>query len=118
MSEIAGAWGVFDARNFAAALLLALAAFFLLGGALAQWRFPDFYTRLHAAAPIAGLGGMLLLAALAVTAWDVRFTARLALLAGAIVFTGPVVAHLLAAGAHGAGLASAIGRLKTKMRAR
>jgi multicomponent Na+:H+ antiporter subunit G len=90
-------------------LLVALGLVFMAGGAIGLLRFPDFYTRLHAAGVSDAVGGVILIAGLAVTAWDAGMTLKLALLAGLIIALSPTIAHLAANAAHAAGLAPLAG---------
>jgi multicomponent Na+:H+ antiporter subunit G len=91
-----------------ALVLIGLLAF--AGGVLANLRFPDFFTRLHGAILAAFASGVVL-AGLAVEAWDGRIALRLLLLALLVAVLAPLRAHLLMSGAHGAGLAPKVGRL-------
>jgi multicomponent Na+:H+ antiporter subunit G len=100
-----------DAQTAIAALLLGLGLLALALAALAQYRAPDFYTRLHALSPTFTLGGALVLAALGVAVWNDQFTLRLVVLGVLIVAVAPALSHLLANAAHGAGLAPRVGRL-------
>ncbi|WP_395645353.1 monovalent cation/H(+) antiporter subunit G [Terricaulis sp.] len=97
-------------RDGVGTLLLALGLVFMLGGAIGVLRFPDFYTRLHAAGVSDAVGGVFLLLGLAVIAGDWRIALRLALLAALIVALAPTVAQLAANAAHAAGLAPLAGR--------
>lgn len=90
-------------------VLVALGLVFMAGGAIGLLRFPDFYTRLHAAGVSDAVGGVIMIAGLAVTAWDGAMTLKLALLAGLIIALAPTVAHLAANAAHAAGLAPLAG---------
>jgi multicomponent Na+:H+ antiporter subunit G len=82
----------------------------LLGAALGVLRFPDFYTRLHAANAGLALGAPLVLLGLALAAHDWGAVARLFLLAALIAVSAPVTAHVLANAAHAAGLAPMTGK--------
>lgn len=92
----------------------ALAVFGLvlaLSGVIGMLRFPDVYTRLHAAGT-ESVGAAIILFGLAVLApaWDV--SARLALLAGFVLFMGNVRSQTLANAAHTGGLAPLAGSFK------
>ncbi len=78
--------------------------FFLLGGAIGVLRFPDFYTRLHAARVSDAVGATVLLVGLAIMA-DGAVAVKLVLLAALTAALGPTLSHLLANAAHAAGLA-------------
>jgi len=103
-----------NARQIAAAVLAFAGLALTLAGAIGALRFADVYERAHAARA-AAYGAPLLLAALAVAAWDGRVTLKLALLAAALAFTGPPLAHFIAHAAHRGGVAPAA-RAKTGAR--
>lgn len=90
--------------------LCAAGVLVVLAAALGLLRFPDFYTRLHAAALMAALGAPLTLAGLAIAAWDWRVALKLGVLGVLMAVLGPAIAHILASAAHGAGLAPIAGR--------
>lgn len=85
-------------------VLLALGFAIILGGAIALLRFPDFYTRLHAAGATDGLGAVLVILALAISAGDAAMAVRLVLLAALVAVLTPTLSHLAANAAHAAGL--------------
>ncbi|WP_438749508.1 monovalent cation/H(+) antiporter subunit G [Pararhizobium sp. O133] len=84
-------------------LLLVIGSVFSLLAALGLLRFPDLYTRMHAASKAGTIGSSLLLLAAGVHALDVTILMRA--LAGFvfIVLTAPISAHLLAKATHQAG---------------
>ena len=84
-------------------LLLVVGSVFSLLAALGMLRFPDLYTRMHAASKAGTIGSGLLLLAAGVHALDVTILMRA--LAGFVFFvlTAPISAHLLAKAAHQAG---------------
>ncbi len=83
---------------------------FVVGGAIGLLRFPDFYTRIHAASVASGVGAVLVVAGLAVSAPDVSLALRLALLGALMAALNPALAHIVASAAHAAGLAPLSGR--------
>jgi multicomponent Na+:H+ antiporter subunit G len=83
---------------------------FVLGGAIGLLRFPDFYTRVHAASTTAGVGAVLVVVGLAVSAPDLSLALRLALLGALMAALNPALAHIVASAAHAAGLAPLSGR--------
>lgn len=92
-----------------AALGLAL----MLAGALGALRFPDFFTRLHAAALADGAGALVVVLGLAVVAaGDAATALRLLLLAGLLALQAPILAQLAANAAHADGLAPLTGRYR------
>lgn len=85
------------------AVLLVFGALFSLLAAIGIVRFPDLYTRMHAASKAGTVGSGLLLLAAGLHALDVAVLFRA--LAGFFFFvlTAPISAHLLAKAAHQAG---------------
>lgn len=83
---------------------------FMLGGTLGVLRFPDFYTRLHAARVADAVGATILVLGLALCTQDGAMALKLLLLAALIAALGPTLSHLLANTAHAAGLAPTVGR--------
>jgi multicomponent Na+:H+ antiporter subunit G len=86
--------------NVFAGLLILAGAFFAFVAAVGLWRFPDIYSRMHAASKAGTLGSGLVLLALAVHAGDTATVTRA--LAGIVFFllTAPISAHLLARAAY------------------
>jgi len=71
-------------------------AFFTLTGAIGAWRFPDFYTRLHAVSVCDTLGAGLVLAGLMLQGGFSLVTVKLLLMFYFMMFTGPTAVHALA----------------------
>lgn len=90
--------------DVAAGILLLLGAGFALAAAVGVLRFPDFYTRMHAASKAGTLAAMLCLIAVGISAEDVSILARAVLGVGFFLLTAPISAHLLARSAYLAGL--------------
>lgn len=86
-------------------ILLAAGAVFLVSGAVGLLRFPDFYTRTHAAGITDSAGaGLILLGLLPhVTGWEVAV--RLLIILLFLVVTAPTATHLLAHAARRDGVA-------------
>jgi multicomponent Na+:H+ antiporter subunit G len=86
--------------NITAGLLILAGAFFAFVAAAGLWRFPDIYSRMHAASKAGTLGSGLVLLAMAVHAGDTGTVTRA--LAGIAFFllTAPISAHLLAKAAY------------------
>lgn len=102
---------VLDAlRSAAGALLIAAGLAFIVGGAIGLLRFPDLYTRLHAASAADATGAVLFLVGLAMLAQDWGVVLRLGLLAALLSAAGPTFTHFVASAAHAAGLAPIAGR--------
>lgn len=83
------------------ACLLVGGIFVLIGG-LGLVRFPDFFTRLHAAGVTDTLGAWTILAGLVLQAGISQAALKLVLIWLVLVFTGPTATHALAKAAlHG-----------------
>lgn len=102
------------ARVVAGSVALVLGLAFVLIGTIGVLRFPDFYTRLHAAGVTDTLGAELMLLGLILQA-DSGFTAAKLVLIGLFLFlTSPTATHALANAAYTAGLEPLLGRLKVQ----
>ncbi|MGF1657349.1 MAG: monovalent cation/H(+) antiporter subunit G [Verrucomicrobiales bacterium] len=75
-------------------------AFFILVAALGVWRFPDFYSRVHAASKAATLGLGLMLIALIIEQPSFFLAVKALAILIFIFLTAPVAAHLLTRVAH------------------
>lgn len=87
---------------------------FVLVGAAGVIRFPDFYTRLHAAGVTDTLGAELMLLGLMIRADSIYTVAKLALIALFMFIASPTSGHALANAAYAAGLAPLLGRRSGK----
>jgi multicomponent Na+:H+ antiporter subunit G len=92
-----------------AGLLIGAGLLVMAGGALGNWRFPDFYTRLHADRVGDSAGIALVLLGLCVAAGDWTMAVKLLTLAGLVIASSPLIAQLNAHAAHAAGLAPLAG---------
>ena len=82
--------------TYASGLLLLLGVFFMLTGAVGLLRFPDFYSRMHAAGITDTLAAFLVLSGLMLAAgWSIALF-KLALIMLFIFFTSPTASHALA----------------------
>jgi len=86
-----------------AVLLLTGGSFGILGG-LGLLRFPDFYTRLHAAGVTDTLCALLIVVGLALQSGFSLLTVKLALILLFLLFTAPTASHALARAAMTDGL--------------
>jgi multicomponent Na+:H+ antiporter subunit G len=93
----------------AEALLAAPGLALMLAGAVGLLRFPDVFTRAHAALVSDALGGALVVAGLAVEVWGTSLSPRLGLLALLLLIAAPVLTHLVVAAAHAGGLSPLVG---------
>lgn len=73
-------------------------------GALGLLRFPDFYTRMHAASVTDTVGAALILLGLILQAGVTLVAAKLVMIGLLLYFTGPVAGHALAKAAMKRGL--------------
>ena len=89
--------------TYVAAGLLLIGSLLSAVAALGILRFPDVYTRLHAASKAGPLGAGLILLAVAFAAGDWAIAVRCVLGFLFLVLTSPVSAHLLARAALKAG---------------
>ncbi|MGF7160480.1 multicomponent Na+:H+ antiporter subunit G [Rhodoligotrophos appendicifer] len=86
------------------ALLLLVGAFLCLSAALGVTRFPDVYSRMHAASKAGTLGVGVLFVAVAVQFSDIDITIRALVGIAFFILTAPISAHLLARAAYWAGV--------------
>ncbi|AOS97902.1 Na(+)/H(+) antiporter subunit G [Microbulbifer aggregans] len=79
-----------------AAVMLAAGSFFMVSGAVGLLRFPDFYSRMHAASMTDTLGSYLIIGGLMLSVgWGLPLF-KLALILVFIFFTSPTAGHALA----------------------
>ena len=79
-----------------AVVLVCAGVFFLLMGAIGLLRFPDFYTRMHAAGKCDTLGSLLLLTGLACFGGIDLASVKILLIALFIFLTSPTATHAIA----------------------
>lgn len=82
--------------DFLSWILLVTGGLVLLTAAVGMLRFPDFFTRLHAASVVDTLGCMLIVLGLILQAGFSLVTIKLLLIVFFILFTTPAAAHALA----------------------
>lgn len=82
--------------TYVAAVLLLVGSVFSAIAALGILRFPDVYTRLHAASKAGPLGAGLILLAVGFASGDWAIALRCVLGLAFLIVTSPVSAHLLA----------------------
>ncbi len=78
--------------------------FFLVTGAIGMIRFPDIYTRMHAAGKCDTLGSLLVLTGLACYEGFVLASAKLLIVAVFILVTSPTATHAIARAAMRSGI--------------
>jgi multicomponent Na+:H+ antiporter subunit G len=81
-------------------VLVSLGVFFLVAGAVGLVRFPDFYTRMHAAGKCDTLGSLLVLTGLAVHQGFDLASVKLIIVAVLIFITSPTATHAIARAAY------------------
>ncbi|GHA45547.1 sodium:proton antiporter [Amylibacter ulvae] len=85
-------------------ILILSGSFFSIVGALGSLRFPDFWSRLHAASVTDSGGMILLLAGMCVQAGLGLITVKLILIGVFLFITGPTATHAVANAAFVSGL--------------
>lgn len=86
--------------DYISGVLLVVGALFSLTATIGVLRFPDVYTRLHAAAKAGPVGAGLILLALAVAAFSPPVALRAVIGIVFLILTAPIAAHLLARAAY------------------
>ena len=100
------------------AVLLVLGTVLLVTAALGVLRFPDFYTRLHAAGKGDTMGQALLLLGLILTTGLTLVSVKLGLIVFFILIFNPTATHALARGAWVCGVRARIGQDEPPFRQR
>lgn len=97
-----------------ATIFLFAGAFFVLVASIGVVRFPDFYSRTHAAGKGDTLGIALILIGLAIYEGGTLNTAKFVLIAVFIGIANPTATHAIARAAYKLGLKPYLGRSKPK----
>jgi len=97
-------------------LLVIVGALFTLFAALGVLRFPDLYTRMHAASKAGVFGSGLILVGLAIYADDSAIAIRAILAVLFLILTTPISAHLLSKAAYLAGYRPWAGTIRDDMK--
>lgn len=97
-------------------ILMSAGAFFVFAGAVGVWRFPDFYSRMHAAGVTDTLGAELIIFGLIVQAFVILdgsaaflIALKLLIIGLFLFFTSPTSTHAIANAAHTAKLKPFLG---------
>ncbi len=101
-------------RNIVGGVLCLIGGLSTIIAAVGVLRFPDFYTRLHAASVTDTLGALTLVLGLAFLAPGLLIVFKLILIGLFLVLTGPVSSHAIANAAYTAGLEPIIGKIGLK----
>jgi multicomponent Na+:H+ antiporter subunit G len=94
-----------ELTNYISGVFLIVGAIFSLTATIGVLRFPDVYTRLHAAAKAGPVGAGFVLLAVAIAALDPPTALRAIIGILFLILTAPVAAHLLARAAYLVGVA-------------
>jgi multicomponent Na+:H+ antiporter subunit G len=86
--------------NIACIVLVSLGVFFLIMGTIGVLRFPDFYTRMHAAGKCDTLGSLLIVTGLALYCGVTLGSVKIIAIAVFIFLTSPTATHAIAKAAH------------------
>lgn len=90
--------------DIVSSFLLIVGVFFGLSGAIGLYKFPDFFTRVHAASVTDSIAALLILAGLILqTSFDLN-TAKLLFILIFLMITSPTASHALAKSARHGGL--------------
>lgn len=96
-------------RPWAGAILCVIGAILTVIGTVGVLRFPDFYTRMHAASVTDTSGATSLLIGMAFMSPDLLTVFKLAAIWVFLFLTGPTATHAIANAAHVAGMQPIIG---------
>jgi len=100
------------ARNALAVAFCGVGAFFFLVGTIGMLRFPDFYSRTHAATKCDTVGAGSILLALALLRVPEPDALKLIVLGGLVLLSSPTAAHALARAAYRTGLKPLTGPMR------
>lgn len=100
------------AREALAIALCGVGAFFFLVGTVGMLRFPDFYSRTHAATKCDTVGAGSVLIALALLRAPEPDALKLVLLGALVLLSSPTAAHALARAAYRTGFEPLTGEVK------
>ena len=95
-------------------VLLVLGAFFSLSGALGLFRFPDFFTRVHAASVTDSIATILIIVGLILLTDFGLVAVKLLFILIFLLLTSPTAAHALAKSARHGGLLTIAESKKSK----
>jgi multicomponent Na+:H+ antiporter subunit G len=101
-------------RYPAGSALCLIGAILCVIGTIGVMRFPDFYTRMHAASITDTSGATVILIGMALMAPDWLVVVKLTVIFWLLFLTSPAASHAVASAAHTAGLQPLIGRIGQK----
>jgi multicomponent Na+:H+ antiporter subunit G len=93
------------AEGWAQDLMILFGCFFVLAAAIGLVRFPDFYTRLHAATKLVTLGGIGIFGGAAIAFAPAGASSRVLLIAVFFFLTAPLSGYMIARAGYLRGLA-------------
>ncbi|MFC3149929.1 monovalent cation/H(+) antiporter subunit G [Litoribrevibacter euphylliae] len=100
--------------DIVSSILLVAGVFFGLSGAIGLFKFPDFFTRVHASSVTDSIAAILIIGGLMLqTAFDLN-TAKLLFILIFLMITSPTASHALAKSARHGGLLTLAEKSKTQ----
>jgi multicomponent Na+:H+ antiporter subunit G len=96
-------------RSGLSAACIAAGATVMLGATIGLLRFPDVFTRLHAAGATMSVGVCLCLFGLLILSSTMLVAAKLAFLIALVAAVSPVLSHIAGSAAHAAGISPVVG---------
>ena len=99
------------AINISSGLCLFIGSFLCVSGGVGILRFPDFYTRMHAAGVTDTLGATMILIGLMLISTDLLVFAKLVMILLLTFLIGPTTSHVLAKAALRNGLTPKLGAI-------
>jgi multicomponent Na+:H+ antiporter subunit G len=96
-------------RSGLGAVCIAAGALLMLGAVIGLLRFPDVFTRLHAAGATMSVGVCVSLFGLLILSSTILAAAKLAFLIALIASVAPVLSHIVGSAAHAAGISPVVG---------
>jgi len=96
-------------RSGLAAACIAAGVILMLGAVIGLLRFPDIFTRLHAAGATMSVGVCVCLFGLLILSSTILAGAKLAFLIALVASVTPVLSHIVGSAAHAAGISPVVG---------
>ena len=97
-------------QNSLSCLTIVTGLFFVFAGSIGVLRFPDFYTRLHAAGMTDTLGAELILIGLILQSGFTQTSLKLMMIGFFLLLTSPTATHAIAHSAYTANLKPKLGK--------
>jgi multicomponent Na+:H+ antiporter subunit G len=96
-------------RSGLGAVCVVAGAVLMLGAVIGLLRFPDVFTRLHAAGATMSVGVCVSLFGLLILSSTILAAAKLAFLIALVASVTPVLSHIVGSAAHAAGISPVVG---------